>query len=261
MDAKQNTPIGGTAYDAYASWYEDFVQAPLFIDLIYPTLLELVGDVRDQQVCDMACGTGAISRELARRGARVIGVDLSLPQLQIARQHEVRQPLDITYVHGDAQTFHLDHRAFDVVTCCHGLTDIPDLRATLYTVRRLLRPGGSFVFSIPHPCFQTPHYEWTMLGDGRTGEVLTGYFEEGFWRSGNREGIRYRVGAYHRLLSTYFNTLIEAGFALECFAEPRATGGLARQIPGYAELPGILVARFRRDAALTTQQTDASRDP
>ncbi len=246
MDGNQSIP-GGTAYDAYSTWYEDFVQAPLFTDLIYPAVLELAGDFRGKEVCDIACGTGAVSRRLARRGARVTGVDLSLPQLQIARRHEARESLGITYVHADARTLSLGDEAFDVVTCCHGLTDIPDLQATIDSARRLLRDGGCFVFSIPHPCFQTPHYEWTTLEDGQAGAVLTGYFDEGFWRSGNREGIRYRVGAYHRPLNIYFNSLIEAGFTLERLAEPRAEGRLAQQSPGYAELAGILVARCSKE--------------
>lgn len=249
MDAYQNSPAGGTAYDAHAAWYENFVGAPLFTDLIYPAVLQLVGDVRGRQVCDIACGTGAVSRELVRRGARVTAVDLSLPQLHIACEHEAQEPLGVTYVHADAQTLRLVDQAFGVVTCCHGLTDIPDLEATIHTVRRLLRPRGCFVFSIPHPCFQTPHYEWTTLEDGRTGQVLTGYFDEGFWRSANREGIRYRVGAYHRSLSTYLNALTQAGFTLDQLDEPRANGRLAEQNPGYAQLPGVLIARCRRDGA------------
>lgn len=137
-------------------------------------MLQLAGDVRGRQVCDIACGTGAVSRQLARRGASVTAVDLSLPQLQVPREHEAQQPLGVTYVHADAQTLCLVGQAFDVVACCQGLTEIPDLEATVHTVRRLLRRRGSFVFSIPHPCFQTPHYEWTTLEDGRAGEVLTG---------------------------------------------------------------------------------------
>jgi hypothetical protein len=72
-----------------------------------------------------------------------------------------------------------------------------------------------------------------------------GYFEERHWRSSNEQGIRYRVGAYHRRLSTYLNTLASAGFHLERIEEPQAQGTLAAEIPAYAELPAVLLVRAR----------------
>ncbi|HAL49192.1 MAG TPA: class I SAM-dependent methyltransferase, partial [Dehalococcoidia bacterium] len=46
------------------------------------------------------------------------------------------------------------------------------------------------------------------------------YFAEGFWRSENPDGVRGKVGAHHRTLSTYLNGLVEAGLSLERLVEP-----------------------------------------
>lgn len=54
-------------------------------------------------------------------------------------------------------------------------------------------------------------------------------------------GVRSRVGAYHRMLSTYLNTLVAAGFALERIIEPIADGQRASQVPGDQEVPSLLL--------------------
>ena len=72
---------------------------------------------------------------------------------------------------------------------------------------------------------------------------VAGYFAEIFWYSGNPKGVRGLVGVYHRMLSTYLNSLVVAGFILDRFAEPQATGDIADRIPGYKEIPAVLVVR------------------
>jgi hypothetical protein len=139
-----------------------------------------------------------------------------------------------------------------------ALMDIPNLARTFSNVWRVLATGGSFVFSITHPCFQTPGSRQIELENNAAdaeraheersgaGRLVWEYFEEGFWRSDNPAGVRWRVGAHHRRLDTYINTLIDAGFLLERILEPRATGQLSARLPGYAVLPGVLLVRARK---------------
>ncbi len=66
------------SYDDIAQWYDSYLREnPIYHELVLPTLLELVGEVAGQTICDLACGQGWIARALARRGARVTGVDLA----------------------------------------------------------------------------------------------------------------------------------------------------------------------------------------
>src|ERR1017187_5179441 len=91
-------------YDSIASWYDESIRSGSLIhDLVVPVLLELTGDIRGQRVCDLACGQGVIARQLARRGASVVGVDVAEKMLEFARRSEEREPLRITYLHDDAQ--------------------------------------------------------------------------------------------------------------------------------------------------------------
>jgi hypothetical protein len=121
--------------------------------------------------------------------------------------------------------------------------DIPDLQAVFQTVQQLLKPEGWLVFAITHPCFQTPHAQWTTTGEGEVARAVRGYFKEGFWMSPPPGGVRSRVGAYHRMLSTYLNELAAAGFALERMIEPLANGERAGQVPGDQEVPSLLLIR------------------
>lgn len=73
------------------------------------------------------------------------------------------------------------------------------------------------------------------------------YFRETFWHSDNLHGVRGKVGAYHRTLSTYINTLLAAGLTLERIVEPQATGNVAASVsPGYREVSAVLMIRCRK---------------
>jgi 2-polyprenyl-3-methyl-5-hydroxy-6-metoxy-1,4-benzoquinol methylase len=238
-------------YDAIAEWYDAQVRdvdglLP-FHELAIAALLELTGEVRGLELCDLACGQGIVTRELARRGARVTGVDLSQLLLTIARREEVEAPLGIVYLRDDAHTLAaLPTNGFDAVTCNLALMDISGLEEALAAVRRVLRPGGAFIFAITHPCLIPPGSRWTEAPEGGPGRHVRGYFAEGYSVPPHAPGVRGRVGTHHRTLATYLNTLVGLGFALARIAEPRATGLAAARQPGALEAPLFLVARFTR---------------
>jgi len=231
-----------------AEWYDDLLRAGSGPhQLAVETTLRLAPDVRDADVLDVACGQGIASRALAAAGARsVTGVDVTPEMLDAARRHEAAEPLGITYVLEDAQTLRaLPDASYDLVTCQLGLMDIPDLPATLAAVHRVLRPGGSFVFVIGHPCFLAPQTQTVTAADGRLGRLVSDYLGERFWRSPNPQGVR-RAGNHHRTLSTYLNELTACGLTLERAEEPAAGALLERQQPVYAALPIFFAARTRK---------------
>src|SRR5579871_6698410 len=97
-------PMNETPYDQIAEWYDSIVERGGFVhDLVLPSVYRLIGDPRGLRICDLACGQGWVSRELAQQGATIIGIDLSRKLLEIARQHQQEQSDAIAYVQGDAQ--------------------------------------------------------------------------------------------------------------------------------------------------------------
>jgi len=241
-------------YNDIAEWYDQYLhKRPIYFEVVLPNVLELVGAVVGTQICDLACGQGWIARKLARHGARVTGLDQAPNLLALARRYEEQEPLGIVYLEGDAQRADpLGDARFGGCVCVMALTNIPDLGAAFATVRRILAPGGWFVFAIPHPCFDTPHAAWTDLPDPEhpVGRVVTGYFDERPWLSsdlrGGAPGVRGRVPDLHRMLSTYLNTLSAAGFILERMLEPRPSATQAEENPGAREIPRLLLVRARR---------------
>lgn len=232
-------------YDLIRDFYLDVVGMEVGREPTAAALLDLLGDVRGMRVLDVACGHGRIARELARRGARVAGVDISEVLLDRARATEIGDPLGITYLNVDATSGRaLAGETFDGVACNHGLADIDDLDGAVATVARVLRADGRFVFSILHPCF--PGWDEDAPSSWPTGE---GYYAEGWWLARN-PGIRGKVGSNHRTLSTYLNTLVRHHLTIDEVAEPAPTPRMrARQLaaqPDAGPLPMFLVVRCRR---------------
>lgn len=98
---------------------------------------------------DVACGTGALTRELARvvaPGGSVVGVDRSTGMLRVARRRPV--PSDAVmprWVDGDALALPLEDRTADAATISFGLRNVADYAACLAELARVTRPGGRVV--------------------------------------------------------------------------------------------------------------------
>ncbi|MEP7024764.1 MAG: class I SAM-dependent methyltransferase [Actinomycetota bacterium] len=201
-------------YDAVADFYADGFDA--IGDPASVALLDLLGPVCGLHVLDVACGHGRITRELARRGADVVGIDISGKLIGKAQETERREALGIRYIHADVTTPGiLGGPAFDLVTCNFGLSDIDDLDGAIAAASAALRPRGSFAFSILHPCFpggQDISGSWPATGS---------YYGEGRWAAQDAlSTLRRQVGANHRMLSTYLSTLRRHDLWLDQLTEP-----------------------------------------
>lgn len=239
-------------YDQWGDFYFDFVQAALadpysVLSLTTRRLLALADPLDGVAVCDMACGEGHLSRAMARRGAKVTGVDLSQNLLAHARRQSVGW--SITYHHGDVQALtQLAASSFGLVVCSMALMDIPDLDKTFAMAARMLESGGRFIFSVLHPCFETPFYlpEETPLEVDAAGNFVAcrtlHYATEGPWKSGG-DGMRGTHGAQHRRLSTYLNALTAHGLTFVHMEEPLLPPG-DYGIPAHqraVEIPRTLI--------------------
>lgn len=98
---------------------------------------------RDARLLDAGCGSGRTLDELARFG-RVCGVDLSAEAVETARR---RGYDDVQVARVEALPF--ADATFDVVTCLDVIEHTPDDRATLAELRRVTRPGGLLLVTVP----------------------------------------------------------------------------------------------------------------
>ena len=218
------------AYDEVADAYSRALD-PEGAGLVDPVLTELVGDVAGREVLSLACGQGQDARLLANLGASVTGIDVSEQMLGHARRHEAHDRRGIVYAHGDAQTLAaFPERSFDGVVCHMALMDIPDLAATIRSVARVLRPGGSFVFSIVHPCYA-----------GHVANVTDYLLDHRYAKRVPPDWLPRH--AYHRPIGTYVDELARAGLRLERLVEAH------HQAADQGGVPGLLYARAVDDDA------------
>jgi SAM-dependent methyltransferase len=200
-----------------------------------PAQVEMCGDVRGLRLLDVGCGNGYFAREMARRGARVTGIDISSRMIEPARRIESDEPLGVDYLVGDAADLQAPPAGepFDVATSCVALQDMPDVGRVFRAVRSVLRPGGRFVASITHPCSDTPFRRWERDLVGRKRWLcIDRYFDEGpvsfVWE---RWGEKFTTQAYHATLETWIDWILAAGFEIRALREPRPTEQAIRARP------------------------------
>jgi SAM-dependent methyltransferase len=108
--------------------------------------LGVLGDVRDLDVVELACGTAYFSAWLARAGANAVAVDLSAEQLATARRLQRQIGPAFPLVQGDGERVPLASGCFDLVVSEHGTAAWCDPERWLPEAARILRPGGRLVF-------------------------------------------------------------------------------------------------------------------
>ncbi|GGQ02359.1 class I SAM-dependent methyltransferase [Streptosporangium pseudovulgare] len=175
---------------------------------------------------DLGCGEGRVTRELAERGHRVTGVDVS-PTL-VAAAH--RAGGGGRYLVADAAALPFDDGEFDLVIAYNSLMDVDDLPGSVREAGRVLAPGGRLVLSITHPVTNPG----VVLDGGAAAAFAPGvsYFERHRFRSvEERGGLRMEFSGWGHPLSAYTGALEEAGLLVEALREPvtvRADGSRAR---------------------------------
>ena len=116
---------------------------PLRLDWI-----ERIAPLAGRSALDIGCGGGILAESMARRGARVKGIDLSDKALKVAQLHSLESRIEVDYEAVSAEDLALrSPSAFDVVTCMELLEHVPDPASTVRSCARLARPGGDVFFS------------------------------------------------------------------------------------------------------------------
>lgn len=212
---------------------------------VNPVIFDILGDVRNLSILDLACGQGYLSRILVRKGANVIGVDLSEKMIKIAQLSEDSEPLGVKYIRcNSGEMSEVSDASMDCIVSTFGFHDIKEIEATIEECSRVLKVGGKLVFAIPHP------FTYARRVQDEEGYFLKMRHYMSVREIPHPKYMDTEVVAYHRPLSYYFEKLFSVGLQMVAFRE--ITAELSRgqpikdeQLLAYKqEFPGFLVAGF-----------------
>jgi len=114
--------------------------------------LQLIGDVIGKRVLEIGCGGGQCAIAFAKRGALATGIDLSDAQIEYARSLARGEGVEVTFLQGDVEDLSpIADESQDIVFSAYALGYVERLDRCFAEVRRVLVPGGLFVFSGDHP--------------------------------------------------------------------------------------------------------------
>jgi toxoflavin synthase len=199
-----------------------------------PAIFELCEPVKDAVVLDLGCGEGYCSRELMKRGARqVIGVDISANLIAAAQAEEAHQPLGIRYLQGNStsilEVLQADglvaggDEQFDLIVAVFlfNYLTFHEMLQCMTQVQQLLKPGGRFVFAVPHPSFaflsqSKTTFHFNIQNNTQNNGGSWGYFSDRdrllSGEIARRDGTRLPVQVRHKTMQDYFNALQRSGF-------------------------------------------------
>lgn len=245
-------------WDEYMGEGNDFVEI-----LVWPSACRLLDLNPGERVLDLACGNGLYARRLAALGAEVVAVDFSAEMIARAGERTVQHAERIHYEVLDATDedalLALGVGQFDAALCNMALFDMADIEPVMRAMARLLGPGGRFVFSVMHPCFNTPFTKHVAELGERDGEATTvfsvkvsQYMTPTHVRAAALRGQPKPQYIFHRPLHVLLGSAFEAGFVVTGLEErafpcdhpagrsPLTWGGQ------FSEIPPVLVARCSR---------------
>ena len=219
--------------------------------ILLPFTLQLLGDVRNARILDLGCGEGGYSRELAARGAKVMGVDGSAELIATASKRSAEAGHRIEFVCANASDLEpVASNSFDIVLAAMVLMDVEDYGRAIDEIWRVAAPGGQLLMSITHPCFSTPDSGWVRTETGEKNHfAVDRYFERCAWEDFITTQFSRPVLRRHQPLEDYLRPLIGRGFQLTEFREPTATAEQIAHSERLAQLqriPYFLFMRWRK---------------
>lgn len=252
------------AWNANAVFWDEHMGEgnDFFNVLVWPAVEHLLQPAVGERLLDVACGNGLTSRRLAQAGVSVVACDFSEAMLEQARKHDGQERIDYRMVDATDRDELLalgEAAPFDGALCNMAMMDMADIAPLMQAIGTLLRPGGRFVFSIMHPCFNSPAIVHTGELEDREGSLvstyaikvsryMTPYSQAGLAMKDQPEPHPYFHRPLHELLRPAFESgLVLDGLLEMAFPKGHPDGSTPMSWGGrFSEIPPLLAVRLRR---------------
>lgn len=241
-----DTPTDNGWSASAGAWLRLMAQGdPNRVLLLDDVMLGLCGDVRGRDVLDVGCGEGRFCRMLAARGARTTGVD---PTVELIAEARRQQPGGAYHAAG-GEALPLPEASMDLVVSYVALVDIPDYRAAIREMARVLRPGGRCVVANLNGFNTATTQYWARDEDGNKRHwTMDNYMVE---RPVRAEWAGMAIVNWHRPLSAYLQAFLATGLQLEHFDEPMPKPEVKARHPAmqdFHRLPHFCTMAWRKAA-------------
>ena len=183
-----------------------------------PFVINLCEPIKGLKILDAGCGEGYVGRQLLQRGASSVhGIDISEKMIEQANSICKEEQLQgLSYETADIRTSEFSEGdCYDLVLCMFlfNYLSVNETHAVMKKIYSLLKPGGHFIFSVPHPLLaflKKDKYPFYFQPSGGYFSGRDTLFPGEIWR---RDGIPVDVQCVHKTIEDYFNGLHLAGFS------------------------------------------------
>ena len=209
-----------------------------------PFLLKLTGNVKNKKVLDFGCGPGVHAKFLAKRGAKVTGIDNSKESIILARKESPKSEFFV----GDVEKLPFKSNEFDIVFSAMILGHFKNWNKILKEVNRVLKKNGIFVFSIYNPFKEVlTKVKWR----GKEFRIIKDYFDERLiYADWKNEKKKFTVSHHHKTYGTIIKLLLKSGFELLDYEDCKPPKSAKQKYPKKYEetinVPNFCVWKLRK---------------
>lgn len=247
-------------WDKNAEFWDDYMgdeSNQFHRELIRPYTEKLLEIKEGQNILDIACGNGNFSRRLVELGANVTAFDYSSKMIERAKLRTKDYLKQIDYYVKDATNFEslieLGNQKFDSAVANMALMDIADIKPLVKALYELIKLNGIIVFSITHPCFQTPSMRKVQETEDLNGKIVTRNSIQTFeyltpkpYEAIGIKGQPVSHFMFHRPMSYYLKLFFDTGFVLDGIEEPSFEKEKETEKFDWYEIPPVVIFRFRK---------------
>ena len=230
--------------------------------LIRPSTKKLLNLQPGQKILDIGCGNGLTSRWLASLGAEVLGIDFAEEMISYARKRIKPDEKSVEFQVLDATDeqalLGLGENSFDAAVSTMVLMDMAQIDPLMEALTKLLRPQGSFIFSMCHPCFNNVYTSMLAEMTDVEGKLVTEYSVKvkGYLESKSSHGLALANQPqpqlyFHRPLHVILGAAFRVGFVLDGLEETAFPPTDSTQTSSsygwdnYTQIPAVMVARLK----------------
>jgi SAM-dependent methyltransferase len=200
-------------WDETSAWYQSECKIPIAVH--YGP-----GSPSEDKLRLIGSGGAQCAIAFAKMGAKVSAIDISSEQLKFAKRLAAKNRVKIDFYRGDMKSLRqIRSGSQDVVFSAFALLYVDDLPRCFSEVKRVLKKGGLFVFSLGHPF-------WSVVAnepkDAKSPSPKYSYFDAGKYEKIEKwpDGSKHKFVMYRHTVSGLYSALRKAGFDVEAIVEP-----------------------------------------